>query len=68
MNASELREKSADELQALDVEFRRRLFDLRFKHYTGQLVNTADLKATRRGIARIQTIIRERALSQGSAE
>ena len=51
-----------------DVEFRRRLFDLRFKHYTGQLVNTADLKATRRGIARIQTIIRERALLQGSAE
>jgi large subunit ribosomal protein L29 len=68
MNAAELREKSVDELKALDSEYRRRLFDLRFKHYTGQLVNTADLKATRRGIARIQTIIRERALNQGSAD
>lgn len=66
MNAAELRQKSISELQELDTEFRRRLFDLRFKHYTGQLVNTAELKATRRGIARIQTIIRERALNQGS--
>ncbi|MCK6570926.1 50S ribosomal protein L29 [Myxococcota bacterium] len=68
MNPTELREKSVDELNALDAEFRRRLFDLRFKHYTGQLVNTADLKATRRGIARIQTIIRERAKLQGAAD
>ena len=68
MNSVELREKSVDELKSLDGEFRRRLFDLRFKHYTGHLVNTADLKATRRGIARIQTIIRERALLQGSAD
>jgi large subunit ribosomal protein L29 len=68
MNAIELREKSIDELKALDSEYRRRLFDLRFKHYTGQLVNTADLKATRRGIARIQTVIRERSLLQGAAE
>lgn len=68
MNSTELREKSIDELKALDSEYRRRLFDLRFKHYTGQLVNTADLKATRRGIARIQTVIRERSLLQGAAE
>jgi large subunit ribosomal protein L29 len=68
MNPTELREKSVDELNALDAEFRRRLFDLRFKHYTGQLVNTADLKATRRGIARIQTIIRERSKLQGAAD
>lgn len=68
MNATELREKSIDELKALDTEYRRRLFDLRFKHYTGQLVNTADLKATRRGIARIQTVIRERSLLQGAGK
>ena len=68
MNATELREKSIDELEALDTEYRRRLFDLRFKHYTGQLVNTADLKATRRGIARIQTVIRERSLLQGAGK
>lgn len=68
MNSTELREKTVSELEDLDQELRRRLFDLRFKHYTGQLVNTADLKATRRGIARIQTVMRERALLQGAAE
>lgn len=64
MNASELREKSVDELRTLSDERRKELFDLRFKHYTGQLVNTAALRSTRRDIARIETIIRERQISQ----
>lgn len=69
MKASELREKSLDELRTLSDERRRELFDLRFKHYTGQLVNTAALRSTRRDIARIETIIRERQIGQtASAE
>ena len=69
MKASDLREKSLDELRALSDERRRELFDLRFKHYTGQLVNTAALRSKRRDIARIETIIRERQISQtASAE
>jgi hypothetical protein len=48
MKMTELREKSVDELNALDAEFRA-LFDLRFKHYTGQLVDTAS--AQRAGIS-----------------
>ncbi len=64
MKASELREKTLDELHALSDERRRELFDLRFKHYTGQLVNTAALRTARRAIARIETIIREREISQ----
>jgi len=68
MKANELREKSVDELKVIGVETRRRLFDLRFRHYTGQLVNTADLKAARREIARIETIIRERGLLQGASK
>ncbi len=67
MKASELREKSIDELRALSDEWRKELFDLRFKHYTGQLVNTAALRSTRRGIARIETLIRERQISQTSS-
>jgi large subunit ribosomal protein L29 len=35
------------------------LFDLRFKHYTGQLLDTASLKKVRRDIARIETVLRE---------
>jgi len=68
MNASELREKSIDELRALGDEKRRELFDLRFKHYTGQLGDTASLRGVRRTIARIETVIREREISQAGAE
>jgi len=64
MKAKELREKSLDELHTLNLERRRELFDLRFKHYTGQLVNTAALRTTRRDVARIETLIREREISQ----
>ncbi len=64
MNASELREKTVDELRELGEERRKELFDLRFKHYTGQLVDTASLKTTRRDVARIETIIRERDIAQ----
>lgn len=66
MKASELREKSVDELNTLNAERRRELFDLRFKHYTGQLLDTAGLRKTRRDIARIETILRERTLAQSA--
>ncbi|MEZ4471792.1 MAG: 50S ribosomal protein L29 [bacterium] len=66
MKASELREKTVDELKTMGEERRRELFDLRFKHYTGQLLDTASLRKTRRDIARIETIIRERELAQSA--
>lgn len=64
MKAKDLREKSVDELKALSEELRRKNFDLRFKHYTGQLLNTAEIRTTRRDIARVETVIRERELAQ----
>ena len=68
MKSSELREKSLQDLRELSDECRKDLFDLRFKHYTGQLINTASLKDARRQIARIETIIRERETAQMAAE
>ena len=68
MKAAELREKSIADLRDLSDERRRELFDLRFKHYTGQLINTASLKSSRRQIARIETIIRQRECAQTAAE
>jgi large subunit ribosomal protein L29 len=59
MKSSELREKSVQDLRELGDERRRELFDLRFKHYTGQLLDTASLKKVRRDIARIETVLRE---------
>lgn len=64
MKAAELRQKSVEELKALSKENRESLFQLRFRHYTGQLEKTAEMRATRRDIARIETIIRERELAQ----
>jgi large subunit ribosomal protein L29 len=64
MMANELREKSLEDLRYMSDERRRELFDLRFKHYTGQLIDTASLKKARRDIARIETIIRDRQIAQ----
>jgi len=63
MTAKELREKNVDDLRTIGAEKRRELFDLRFKHFTGQLVNTAALGNARRTVARIETVIRERAIA-----
>ena len=68
MNATELREKSLEELRELSEECRKELFELRFKHYTSQLVDTSSLKKTRREIARIETVIREREIAQTASE
>lgn len=66
MKANELRQKSIEELNTLGLERRRELFELRFKHYTGQLLDTASLRKARRDIARIETLIRERELAQSA--
>jgi large subunit ribosomal protein L29 len=64
MQASELRQKSTDELLSISKEYRRNLFDLRFKQHTGQLTQTSELRAMRRDIARVETILRERQIAQ----
>jgi large subunit ribosomal protein L29 len=66
MRANELRQKSTEELRQMSQEFRRSLFDLRFKQHTGQLTQTHELRAARRDIARVETILRERELAQQS--
>lgn len=66
MKASELREKSVEELRTLSDAERKALFDLRFQHYTGQLMDTASLSRTRRNIARLETVIRELELTQAA--
>jgi large subunit ribosomal protein L29 len=52
MKASELRSLSAEELEAKAEVLRGELFNLQVKHSTGQLENTAKLRALRRDIAR----------------
>ena len=60
MKAAEIRELSADDLQAKLKEARAELFNLRFQMATSQLDNTARVKQVKKDIARIQTEMRAR--------
>ena len=60
--AAELRAVSADDLAEKLAESKEELFNLRFQNATGQLDNTARLRAVRKDIARIYTVMREREL------
>ena len=60
MKAAELKKLSVEELNAKLEETRKELFDLRFKHATAQLDNTSEIPATKRAIARIMTILKEK--------
>ena len=57
----DLRAKSANELSDDLVAAKKELFNLRFQNATNQLDNTSRIKEVRRKIARIQTIITEKA-------
>lgn len=57
----ELKAKSEAELAAELVSAKKELFNLRFQNATNQLDNTARIREVRRNIARIQTVITEKA-------
>ena len=57
----ELKAKSAAELNDELVAAKKELFNLRFQNATNQLDNTSRIKEVRRNIARIQTVIAQKA-------
>ncbi len=57
----ELNAKSLDELQSDLVAAKKELFNLRFQNATNQLENTSRIKDVRKNIARIQTVIAQKA-------
>ena len=62
MKPAEIRELSADDLQAKLKDARQELFNLRFQMATSQLDHTARLGQVKKDIARIQTEMRAREL------
>jgi large subunit ribosomal protein L29 len=60
MKAGELRTKSEDELKDSLFGLRKEAFNLRFQRASGQLENTARIRAVRRDIARIKTVLHQR--------
>ncbi|MBQ6401831.1 MAG: 50S ribosomal protein L29 [Firmicutes bacterium] len=64
MELNKIREMSEAELNAELTKMKKDLFNLRFQHVTGQLENPVLLRETRRDIARVKTIIREKELAR----
>ncbi|HEB86264.1 MAG TPA: 50S ribosomal protein L29 [Gammaproteobacteria bacterium] len=65
MNATELREKTAEELNTELLGLTREQFNLRMQKATGQMARPHQMKVARRSIARLKTILNEKA---GKAE
>ncbi|MFL0796029.1 MAG: 50S ribosomal protein L29 [Cellvibrionaceae bacterium] len=61
MNAAELREKSVEELKQELLAQLKEQFELRMKQTTGQLNQTHLLRQVRRNIARIKTVLNQKA-------
>ncbi|WP_136255928.1 MULTISPECIES: 50S ribosomal protein L29 [Halomonadaceae] len=61
MKAQEIREKSVEDLQAQLFELLREQFNLRMQKATGQLSQTHLLKQVRRDVARVKTVLNEKA-------
>jgi large subunit ribosomal protein L29 len=63
MNATELKAKTAEELNEELLSLLKEQFNLRMQHSTGQLEKTDQLRTVRRSIARVKTILTEKAKS-----
>jgi large subunit ribosomal protein L29 len=68
MNANELREKSPDQLRDELVSLKKEAFNLRFQQATGQIENTSRMRQVRRGVARVNTILNQKAADAAGEE
>ena len=62
MKGSQVHNLKDDELVARLIEAKQEAFNLRFRHATGELEDTAGLRGSRRDLARLMTIARERGI------
>jgi large subunit ribosomal protein L29 len=63
MEAKELREMSAEDLVQKRISLREEITHLKLKRATSRLENPMKLKETQRDLARVETLLREKALS-----
>jgi large subunit ribosomal protein L29 len=61
MDAQELKSKTPDQLKDQLVALKKEAFNLRFQAATGQLENTARMRTVRRDVARVKTILNQKA-------
>ncbi len=68
MKASEIRDMSVEEMNEKLTGLKEDLFALRFQLAVNQLDNTARLKAVKKDIARIKTVMREAEIKSGVSQ
>lgn len=68
MKIKEIRESSTEELNARKRELRESAFQLRLQQKLGQLEKPSQIKAVRREIARIETVLNERRRAEEAAK
>ena len=68
MKAEDLRAQTPDQLRDQLGALKKEAFNLRFQAATGQLENTARMRAVRRDVARVKTILNEKAAAAAGAE
>ncbi len=64
MKAKEIHEMTSEELTKKLAELKDELFNLRFRHATGQLENPNVLNGVKKDIARVKTVLREREIKK----
>ncbi len=65
--AGDIRAKTADELDSLLVELQKERFNLRFQRATGQLEKLGRIREVRREIARVKTVMQQKAAAVAGA-
>ncbi|MCL3882263.1 50S ribosomal protein L29 [Marivita sp. GX14005] len=66
MNAKELNDKTPDQLRDELVSLKKEAFNLRFQQATSQLENTARIRQVRRDVARVKTVLNQKAAAAAS--
>lgn len=67
MKAADLREKNVEDLQELAKTLARDVFQNRLKNFTNRLDDTSTIGKTRRDVARVATLLREREIGAAPA-
>ncbi len=68
MDATELRDKTPDQLRDELSNLKKEAFNLRFQQATGALENTARMRVVKRSAARVKTILNEKAAAAATPE
>ncbi len=68
MNANELRDKTPDQLRDELVALKKEALNMRFQQATGQMENTSRIRQVRRGVARVTTILNQKAAAAAGEE